>query len=373
MVEIIPVNIRSKALVDEYLRLPFRLYAETPQWVPPLDRDVRLIFDLNKNPFYKSGQAHFLIARRENKSVGRLAVLDNRNWNEYNRKKVAFFYQFECEDDEEAAAKMFENAFDWARQRGLDTMVGPKGFSVFDGLGMLVKGFEHRPAYGLPYNLPYYPKLVEACGFSLEAEIVSGYLDRSIQFPEEIHQIAERVKQRRGLQIWNFKSRSELRALVPILTKLYNESLGEADGNVPISNEEGKALADQLIRFADPRLIKIVMKGNKPIGFLFAYPDISAAVQRIHGRFWPFGWLQLLIELKRTPWININGAGMIEQYRGLGGTAILFSEMFKSFQQSHYQYADIVQIGVENDNMQREMRRLGINFYKTHRVYQRKI
>ena len=113
------------------------------------------------------------------------------------------------------------------------------------------------------------------------------------------------------------------------------------------------------------------MKDDDPVGFLFAYPDISAALQRTHGHLFPFGWLDMLLELKRTKWININGAGILGKYRGLGGTAILFSEMYKSVAESRYRYADVVQIGVENDKMQRELTDLGINFYKTHRLYQR--
>ena len=116
------------------------------------------------------------------------------------------------------------------------------------------------------------------------------------------------------------------------------------------------------------------MKGKKSIGFLFAYPDISAALQRTKGRLFPIGWLDMLLELKRTRWININGAGMMEGYRGLGGTALLFSEMYNSVAESNrYWFADIVQIGTENENMQREMRELGIDFYKMHRVYKKSL
>ncbi len=132
-------------------------------------------------------------------------------------------------------------------------------------------------------------------------------------------------------------------------------------------------MAGQLLWFADPRLVKVVMKDDLPVGFLFAYPDISAALQRFGGRLFPLGWLWLLLELRRTKWVNINGAGMIEAYRGLGGTAILFSEMYRSVREGGFEHADLVQIGSGNSNMQRELRGLGIEFYKTHRVYHRQL
>lgn len=361
----------------QFLDLPFRIYAQTRQWVPPLAHEARLVLDPERHPFYRHSQAAFFLALEGDRPVGRLAVLDNHNYNQFNRERTAFFYLFECEDRQAVSGALFEAGFEWARRRGLDKIIGPRGFTVFDGLGLLVKGFEHRPAFGLPYNPPYYPALVEAAGFVTDHESVSGYLDAQIiRFPDKIHQVAERVRARRGLVVKRFRKRGELRALAPRLKDLYNAALGGTAGNVPITEAEAQTLADQLIWFADPGLIKIVMKGEQPVGFLFAYPDISAALQRTRGRLFPFGWLHMLLELRRTEWININGAGMIEGYRGLGGTALLFSEMYKTVagdspEERRYHYADIVQIGVDNEAMQREMRDLGIDFYKIHRIYTR--
>jgi len=237
----------------------------------------------------------------------------------------------------------------------------------------LVKGFEHRPAFGQMYNPPYYPALLETAGFSPIRDLVSGYLDEKIQFPAKIHELAELLMKRRGLHVARYKTRQDLRALVPYLKDLYNASLGGTEADKPLKEADAKGLGEQLIWFADPSLIKIVMKGDQPVGFLFAYPDVSTAIQRSRGKIFPLGWIWLLRELRRTKWININGAGMAEGYRGLGGTALLFSEMFKSVAESRYRYADLVQIGTENINMQRELRELGVDFYKMHRIYERRL
>jgi len=376
MVQIIQLDTSDRRQVRQFLDLPFRIYRDIPQWVPPLAPDARFTLDRRRHPFYQHSAAAFFLATQADREVGRIAALDNRNYNDFNKERTAFFYLFECEDDRPAAQALFQAAFEWARARGLNRIVGPKGFTALDGLGLLVKGFEHRPALGLPYNPPYYPALVEAAGFEPKEELVSGYLSAKMHFPEKIHQLAERVQKRRGLRVARYKTRRDLRALVPKLQALYNTSLEGTHGNVPLTDAEVKTLADQILWFADPRLIKIVMTAERdePVGFLFAYPDISAAVQRTKGQLFPFGWIDLLLELRRTKWININGAGIVEKYRGLGGTALLFSEMHKSVVEAgRFEHADIVQIGVENDKMQREMRDLGIDFYKTHRMYQRSL
>ena len=170
----------------------------------------------------------------------------------------------------------------------------------------------------------------------------------------------------------NFKTRKELAAFVPKIKDLYNGSLRGTGGNAPLTDDDAKGMANQLLWFADPRLIKFIMKDDEPVGFLFAYPDISAALQRTGGRLFPFGWIDVLRELKRTQWVNLNGAGILEQYRGLGGTAILFSEIYKSLADTgQFEYGEFVQIGMENDKMQREVRDLGIDFYKMHIIYER--
>jgi hypothetical protein len=371
--DIIEVNIDNKQQIKQFLNLPFRLYTDVSAWVPPLAPDARLNLTPRKHPFYSHGQAVFYLAIEKGQTVGRLAVLENDNYNQYNLMRTAFFYLFECENSPTASSAMFEAGFKWARKRGLDRIEGPRGFTVFDGLGMLVKGFEQRPAFGLPYNLPYYPQLVEAVGFKTKIELVSGYLDRDMQFPEKVHRAADLIKKRRGLYMTQFKTRQEIKAFVPYLKSLYNTSLIPGEESIPLTDDDVRTLASQMLWFADPRLIKIVMKEDKPVGFLFAYPDISQAIQRVRGRVYPIGWILLLMELRKTKWININGAGMLPGFRGVGGTALLFDEMYKSMIESNYQFADLVQIGVENENMQREMRDFGINFYKTHRVYERSL
>lgn len=376
---LLKLDLANKKQVDDFLRLPFSLYRDIPQWVPPLQMDERLRLNPKRFPFYKHSHASFFLAYKRSspvdegtRPIGRLAVLDNHRYNDFNGTKTAFFYLFECENNIEAATALFEAGFDWARSRGLTHITGPKGFTPLDGFGLLVKGFEHRPAFGLPYNPAYYVDLVEAQGFAKEGESVSGYLGTGVQFPPRIHQLAERLAQRRGLHILRCNTRADLRALVPHLKELYNNSLGGTEGTVPLTDEEIDSMANQLIWLADPKLVKLVMKGDRAVGFLLAYPDISAALQRTRGRLFPFGWLTLLLELRRTKWININGAGLLPEYRGSGGTAILYSEMFKSVTENlHYRHAEVVQIGVENENMQREMENFGIDFYKMHRTYQR--
>jgi GNAT superfamily N-acetyltransferase len=336
--------------------------------------DIARMLDRRRHPFYKHSEAAFFLARdTDGQPCGRIAVLNNRNYNRFNSEHTGFFYLFECVEDADTARALFAAAEDWCRCRGLNKVIGPKGFTALDGMGLLVRGFEHRPALGIPYNHSYYPALLEAAGYSGRADTVSGYVSSSMRLPEKVHQMADLIKRKRGLHVPHFRSRRDLLSIVPKIQAMYNAALPGTTGNVPLTDDEVQTMAQQLSLFADPRLIKILMKGDDPVGFLFCYPDISAALQRSNGRLIPFGWLDAFIELRRTKWLNINGAGIVEKYRGLGGTAILFSEMEKSILEGNFDHAEVVQIGTDNDRMLRELRDLGIDFYKAHRVYERAI
>jgi len=373
-VKIVRLDQANQRQVGEFLDLPFFLYRNCRQWVPPLTGDARAMLDRRRHPFYRHSDAAFFLAYGDSgRAIGRIAVLNNRHYNDFNHEQTAFFYLFECADDSIAAKMLFDAAGEWARSRNLIRVIGPKGFTALDGMGLLVRGFEHRPALGIPYNLPYYPRLVEESAFQTTNEIVSGYLNGRAQLPEKIRRVAEIVRRTRGLRVLSFRSRRELATVVPRLQKLYNDSLAGTTGNTPLTDDEARTMANQMLWFADPGLIKLIVKGEELVGFLFAYPDISAALQRTRGRLFPLGWIDILLELRRSKWVNINGAGIVEKYRGLGGTAILFDEMEKSIRAGGFEHADLVQIGLENDKMQRELRDLGIDFYKMHRTYMKQL
>lgn len=369
--EIRTINTQVRHQVKDFVDIPWKIYKTLPQWVPPLQGEVEQKLSRNHNPFFSHSEGIFLVAYDDNGiPTGRLAILENQRYNNFNHEKTAFFTLFECEDKHETASALFEAGRSWAQQRGLTKIIGPKGFSALDGLGLLVEGFQYRPAFGIPYNPAYYAKLIEKAGFHGTADIVSGHMYSEKQFPEKLHELSRLIQEKKGLRVARYSHRRDLLKIVPKLQELYNGALQGTSGNVPLTDDEVKTMANQILWFADPRFIKILMKEDDPVGFLFGYPDISAAVQRQKGRLFPFGWMDMLMERKRTKWININGAGIIEQYRGLGGTAILFSEMYKSVLEGKFEHGDLVQIGVDNERMQNELKNIGVDFYKVHRMYE---
>lgn len=354
-----------------FIDLPFRLYRNSSLWVPPFKSDVRFTMNRQQHPFYEHSNADFFVAEHQGDVVGRLAVLEKTKYNQYHNEKTAFFYYFDAIDDATVAQALFDRASDWAQARGLTRMLGPYGFIQGDSIGVLVDGFEHRPALGQHYNYPYYDSLLNSCGFAKKTDFLSGYLPASSDLPPRFYDIAEKVKHKRKFWIKSFDSKQELRSWIGRIQALYNAAFSNNLGYSPLSEAEAHIVADRLLAISNPRLLKLVMKEDEIIGFLFAFVDVTDGLRKAKGRMWPLGWWPILREFKRTLWVNFNGAGLLPGHRGVGANAVLYTEMAKTIRQFKFQHADLVQIEENNVKSVSDMQAMGVKWYKRHRVYER--
>ncbi|MCK6539075.1 MAG: hypothetical protein L6Q26_03365, partial [Anaerolineales bacterium] len=370
------IDTDNKSQAKRFVELPHRLYRDCPQWVPLLNIDAYTYLNRRKHPFHEHSDVDFFLAARDGRDVGRIAAIENKPFNEYHKTRKANFYFFDCENDLEAATALFETVFDWAKGRGLDEVVGPKGMGPLDGYGILILGHEHRNTMTmLNYNHPYYQKLVEALGFEKEVDFVSCFLPADkFQVPERVERITQRVMQRGGLHVKRFRNKRELIAWAPRIGKAYNEAFVQNWEYYPLSQREIDFVVDNIMTIADHRLIKIIVHGENAdvVGFLFAFHDVSAALQRSRGRLFPFGLVDILLELKRTDKVAVNGMGILPEFQGLGGNAILYAEMghtlldFKQFK-----HVEMSQVAETTEQMRADLKNLNGVEYKNHRVYRK--
>ncbi|MHB1356726.1 MAG: hypothetical protein ACYCZF_12215 [Anaerolineae bacterium] len=367
------VALDHKKDIGKFIAFPFNLYRGNALWVPPMWNDMRRVLDPAHHPFYQHSEAGFFIAENAGDVCGRIAVLAHRRFNAIRRQQAAFFYYFDVIDDRKVAMALLEVAFNWARERNLECIIGPKGFLQADGHGILVEGYEHRPAVGIPYNYPYYEKLLLAGGFTKETDYYSGYITREQGLPQRYFQAAEQVRLRRGYTVKTFNNKDELRVWIPRIGHIYREAFTDHWEFCPPTDDEMRMIGDRLLAIADPRLIKVVMKGDEVIGFVFAFPDVSEGIRRSGGKLWPFGWLHLMQDFKRTQWVDFNGVGILKPYQGTGANAVLYAELTRALFEYQYQYGEYVQVEERNVKSLGESKALDVHWFKRHRVYRRSL
>lgn len=374
MVTIQLVDTDNKSQVKQFIEFYYDLYKDCPQWVPPLYMDAYLPLNRRKHPFFEYSDADFFLAVRNDKVLGRICAGENKRFNDYHKTKKAQFYFFDCVDDLEVARALFDAVFDWAHQRGLDTVIGPKGLSPFDGYGVLIEGYEHRQMMTMMnYNYAYYPKLIEALGFEKEVDFVSCYLPSdAFKIPERVERIAKRVMERGKLSVKNFKSKKELVGWAQRIGETYNKTFVHNWEYYPFTQGDIDYAVQNVFMVADHRLIKLILRGGDIVGFLFAFPDASAALQRARGKLFPFGLIDLLIEMKRTQTVSGNGMGVLPEFQGTGGNALLYYEMGKTMLDfKQFKFVEMTQVAETTHQMRADLKNLNGVEYKNHRVYRK--
>jgi hypothetical protein len=366
-IQLDPQNHRQ---VHQFVEFPFKLYENFTQWVPPLIGDMHGVFDRNRHPFYEHSDAAFFIVESERDVIGRIAVLHNRNFCKHHNIDLGFIYYFDSVDDPQVSNALMQSAEDWCRQRGLVGIYGPKGFSRSDSLGTLVEGFEHRAAFGMLYNFAYYDKLIRQAGFRKFTDFLSGYMSREKALPEKIYAAADRIRERGSFWIKKFKTKAEMRKWIPEVDRINYEAFKTNPGFLPSTPAEFRRLANNIIQIADPRMIVLVMKGEEVAGFILVYPDIAAAVQRNRGQLLPLGWLDMLLEMKRTDTISLNGVGMLPKYQGMGANILVYTELDKILRPlKNVKRGEFLQVDEKNFKSRSDMETIGADWVKRHRVY----
>ncbi len=305
---------------------------------------------------------------------GRIAVMENRPFNRYHGTRQAHFYFFECEDDQEIANALFGCIFEWAHARHLDAVLGPRGLGILDGLGILYDGFEQPQMMTMmPYNPPYYPRFIEALGFVKRVDYVSCYANpASFRIPEQVLRIAERVQRRGTLRIQSFQNKAQLKTWAMRAAKAYDAAFVHNWEYAPQTDRELALVVDTLVAIADPKLIKLIVHGDDVVGFLLALPDAAPAMRRCQGRLFPFGLVDLLWEMRRTEWVAINAVGILPEFQGMGGNALLYSEIENTVHQHNFKYAALYQVA-ESAQMIHDLAKVGLVARKKHRIYIRAI
>lgn len=375
MLTIEKVDTKSRDQVNRFVQFHYDLYRGTPQWVPPFYTDIKLMLNREKHPFFEHSDGDFFIAIRDKEIVGRIAILENRPFNQYHQATKAQFYLFDTINDVDVAKALFDRAAEWCKERGLTEIVGPKGLSSFDGYGIQIEGFEHRQMMTMMnYNFDYYPKLMEAIGYSKEVDFISCYVNRdNFNIPEKFREVARRVRERGKFKIVNFKSKKELVSWAARIGEAYNLTFVNNWEYYPLTPREVKFVLDNLLVVAVPELIKLITYDDRVVGFLLGFPDISAALQRNGGRITPWGMADILLDLKRTKFISLNGVGVLPEYQGRGGNTLLYDEMANLLRESRFVEGELTQMAETATQVRKDIITAGSVPWKNHRIYHKVI
>ena len=342
MVEIKKIEPTKKNLKD-FTLFQTNLYEGNPYFVPALLADDVATLSPEKNPAFDFCDAIYFMAYKDHKPVGRIAGIINRQVNEKHNRATARFGFIDFIDDTEVSEALVKAVEDWARDKGMNKIIGPMGFTDMDHEGMLIEGFEELGTMATIYNYPYYQKHLERLGYEKEADWVEFLMEVPDAIPEKYNRIADIVKKKYGLKVVKYTDRKKAKAEIGHpLFHLINEAYDGLYEYSRLTERQIEYYIDVYLGLLNLDLLTAILdKDNQLIGIGISIPSMSRALQKSKGKYFPFGWYHLLKGLKgKNDRVDLLLVAIKPEYQNKGVNALLFQDLIPYYIKNGYKYAE---------------------------------
>ena len=341
---IIIKKVSSKKELKTFIRFNYELYKGNPYSVPDLYDDMLNTFSSKKNAAFEFCEAEYFLAYKDNKVVGRVAAIINNRANQTWDKKEVRFGWIDFIDDEEVSSALLKAVEDWGKQKGMDTITGPLGFTDMDAEGMLIEGFDQLGTMATIYNYPYYPQHMEKLGFEKDADWVEFKLYVPDQLPEKFVRISEIILQKYKLKIKKL-TRKEIKEkhYGQKIFDLINEAYAPLYGFSKMTQGQIDQYVNTYLPLLDHRMVSIVeTEDGELVAAGISMASLSKALQKAKGRILPFGWFYLLkaLFIKRPKVLDLLLVGVKPEYQSKGVNALLFYDLVPTFKKMGFVYGE---------------------------------
>lgn len=369
--------VATKKELKQFICFNYELYKDSPYAVPDLYSDVRDTLDPTKNAAFDFCEAQPFIALREGKVVGRIVAIINHKANSAWNKKAVRFGWVDFIDDAEVVDALFAAVEQWGKERGMDEIQGPLGFTDFDPEGMLIEGFDRISTIATIYNYPYYPKHMERMGFTKDADWLEYMLTAPKELPAKHARITRIVQEKFGLRVVKYTSHRKLaRERGVQIFEMLNEAYAELYGFSTLSPRQIQQYIAMYLPLLDLRLVPLIVdKDDNLVGFGILLPSLARAFQKARGFMFPFGWWHLIKALK---WNDTQMTEMLlvavkPEYQGKGAVALLFADIIPMHNKLGYRYSESNPELESNTKMQAQWEYFERENHKRRRAYMKKL
>ncbi len=354
MVEI--KEVKTKKDRKAFVNLPLKMYRGNEYFVPPLYMDEMAMFT-DKNIYSKTCDSVYFLAYREGELVGRIQGIIQRAYNDIHACKRARFTRFDSIDDAEVASALFTAVENWAKEKGMDTVCGPLGYSDLEREGLLIEGFEWLNTFEEQYNYEYYKALVEGCGYEKEVDWVESRLFSDGKDHKMMPKIAQRTLEMNRLHMAdkNMSTAKFVEKYADGIFDCIDECYRHLYGTVPFTDEMKNQMIGQFKLFLNKKYIEVVLDENeKVVSFGFCLPGIGAALQKSGGRLTPFALVRVLKALKKPKSLDLALVAILPEYQSKGVAAVFLNAMIRFLNEGSVEYME-TNLNLEDNTSIRSM------------------
>jgi len=347
------IEVKTTDQLKQFVRFPMDLYKNNPYYVPSFINDEINIWNPSENPAMQYSEAKQFLAFKDNNICGRIAVMINhKEEKELGIRKVRFGW-IDFIDDREVSKALIDTVIAYAKEKSIEKIEGPMGFTNLDKAGMLTMGFDKLATMIGIYNHEYYPKHLEDLGLQKEKEWVEFELQFPEILPDKIHKFNELISQKYKLKVLNFRSKEEITEYIDPMFDLLDETYKHLSTYTPISEEQRRTYKEKYFKLIDKDYIVCVADdANQLVAFAITMPSYSKALQKSKGKLLPFGWWHFLQAGKKNDRANFYLIGIHPDYQRRGVTSIIFKEIWKLFRKKGVKYLETNPELEENKSVQ---------------------
>ena len=374
--DIVIKEAKTKAEYLAFVKFPYSLYKENPNWVPPLINDEIETIDPDLNPVYQNANASFFLAYQDEKIVGRIAAIVN--WievKEIKKSKVRFGW-FDVIDNINVTKSLIDCVIKFGKDHNLESVEGPLGFSNLDKAGLLIKGYEEQNTMITLYNYPYYSEHLKKLGFNEAAKWVEYEIkiDDFESSPEKVKRFSKLIMERYNLSLLNFKNRKAIIPYVDQMFELLDKTYNKLQSYVPIQDYQIENYKKRFLKFINPDFIKcIIDQQGKLICFSITMPSFTEALKKVNGKLTLFNSIHILKAMYFNKRASFYLIGVRPDYQNKGITAIIFNEMQKLFNKQNINIVETNPELEENTAIQKLWKNYEHRLHKRRATFSKKI
>lgn len=338
---IIIKEVSSRSQLNDFIRFPFGLYKDNPYWVPPMLFDEKLTLTKGKNPALDFCDFKMWMAYLDNKPVGRIAGIINHKANDIWKEKHARFGWIDFIDDINVSSSLFKTAEKWALEAGMTAIHGPLGFTDFDKEGMLIEGFDELGTMATIYNHRYYAVHTEHAGYKKDTDWIEFEVKVPDGIPEKHVRIAELALKRNNLTMFTARKSKELLPYASQIFDLINVAYKDLYGFVPVTEAQKKYYTKLYFTFIKPEYVPLILNSNNQVvGFGITMPSLSKALQKSRGKLFPFGFIHLLMAMRKSDRVDFYLMAVAPELQNKGVNATLFTDLIPRYKKAGITHAE---------------------------------
>jgi GNAT superfamily N-acetyltransferase len=367
-VKIKPVETRREK--RQFIDLPWMIYQNDPNWIPPLRRNVQELVGFRRHPFHDFATVRNWLAFCDGQPVGRISGILNPTHNAKYNEQRGFFGFFESVDDQQVANGLFDAVREWFEPQGIADLRGPVNPSLNYEVGLLIEGFDSPPTFMMTYNPPYYARLIEHYGFGKAQDLFAfwGHIDMISTLDKKLAFIVNEATRRFDIRL-RILDRKRFREEVQTFLHIYNASLEGTWGFTPLSAGEIDHMSAALRHLVVPELTAVAEVGGRPVGAVFGLLDYNPRIKQINGRLFPFGFVRLLSRRKRISTIRLISTNVLPEYQRWGVGVVALARLLPDAIEWGIQDAEFSWVLESNHLSYKSLKRGGAKLTKSYRVY----